>query len=535
MCAIHFCYSFVFYFSKSFRFSQKHFFAVSHKPIVEPIILSVFSQKSPKFYTSVAILPFVLLLSLPLMAQKMPYSPEKLYSAEQISKDVDVLQHTLYNFHPDIFHYTPKDTLDKLFNDLKTQFTAANERQIRIALRKIVARIGCGHTNIIPSQKFINYYTKYEPYHLPLDIIKVNDKLFITNDLTVEKQIYKGSELLTVNGVNAMQLAHEISVMEGSDGLNQTHKTNEILHNYRYFCSLLLGNNECYEVKVKDSLGQIKNYELLDNQEDTVVKKTKPNQLKSQQSSLWLMQQPYKKLRIDTANNLAIFKLEEFEGKTYKKFYKQLFKNLQEQNIKNLVIDLRNNGGGKMFDACELLTYLVDKPFGYEFKRKKQANTFKKYMVAGKTWLNFVPIMFRIVAKKKVQNDSVIYTINHKPKKDYFFKEKVYVLTNGGTFSAASFVATYLQQLSKATVIGEETGGSVVGTNAMLFTFIKLPETEINLRMPLYRVNHLINLDNQIDKKQGVMPNKRLTYTLTEVLEHKDKEMELVNELIKEK
>jgi uncharacterized membrane protein (DUF485 family) len=525
----------VFHFSYSLRFSQKYFFASTHKQIAENVIFSAFSQKKPKFYTSFAILPLVLLLSLPLMAQKATYSPEKLFSAEQIAKDIDVVQEVLYKFHPDIFHYTPKDTLDKLFFNLKTQFTAANERQIRIALRKIVARIGCGHTNIIPSQKFISYYTKYEPYHLPLDVIKIDDKLFITNDLTIEKQIPKGSELLSVNGVNAIELAKEIEIMEGSDGFNHTHQHNEISHNYRYFCSLLLGNNECYEVKTQDSLRQIRSYELIDNQEDTIIKKTKNNSLKSQQSSLWLMQQPYKKLRIDTTNNLAIFKLEEFEGKSYKKFYKQLFKNLHEQEVKNLVIDLRNNGGGKMFDACELLTYLVDKPFSYEFKRKKQPNTFKKYMVAGKTWLNFVPLMFRIVAKKKVQNDSIIYTINHTPKKDYFFKEKVYVLTNGGTFSAASFVAAYLQQLSKATIIGEETGGSVVGTNAMLFTFIKLPETEINLRMPLYRVNHLLHFDNQLDKKQGVMPNKKLTYTLTEVLEHKDKEMELVNELIKEK
>jgi hypothetical protein len=36
----------------------------------------------------------------------------------------------------------------------------------------------------------------------------------------------------------------------------------------------------------------------------------------------------YKKLKIDTLNKLAILKIQEFEGKKYKQFYKKTFKKI---------------------------------------------------------------------------------------------------------------------------------------------------------------------------------------------------------------
>ncbi len=49
-------------------------------------------------------------------------------------------------------------------------------------------------------------------------------------------------------------------------------------------------------------------------------------------------------------------------------FVDQNFKEMEDKGIKNLIIDVRFNGGGSQSAAIHLLKYLVDKPFTYYSK-----------------------------------------------------------------------------------------------------------------------------------------------------------------------
>jgi hypothetical protein len=465
------------------------------------------------------------------------YQPEQVFLPEKISKDVALLQSLLYKYHPNIFAYASKQVLDSSFLSFKNNLQALNERQIRMGLRKITARIGCGHTNIIPSQRYIHYYTKNDYSHLPIEVQLLNRKLFIINNLSEDSTLLLGSELLNVNGYNSQDLIQDIFDMEGSDALNLTFKESEVTLNFRYFCSLILGMNDSYFIETKDDKGAIKISQLFEKQADSLESSKKNITIKSKNKTKkakeWAMQENHRRLKIDTLNKLAILRLDEFEGNKYKKFYKKLFKSLDEQKTENLVIDLRDNGGGKMFDACTLLSYLIDKPFAYQFKRKNNKVTFRKYLTDAKLLIGVMPCFFSLVANKTKQNDSTIFTVSYKPQKKHHFKGKIFVLSNGGTFSAATFVTSYLKNLANATLIGQETGGSEVGTNAMLFAFIKLPETQINVRLPLYRINYMLPLIDKGSNRNGVQANYKIDYTIRDILEKRDKEMEKIYEILK--
>lgn len=448
---------------------------------------------------------------------KQIYHPEQLFSAEKIAKDSKILQTLLYNYHPNIFSYASQKQLDTLFTKLYDNEQDLNERELRIALRKIIAKIGCGHTNIIPSRAYMEFYSNNDYAHLPLEVQIIQNKVFITKNNSTDSSLTLGSELLSINGYPCKYILQYIFEIEGSDAYNQSYKTYEASLNFKYFCSLLFGMQDSFFVETKDQKGLIKIYQLFDKQEDNFS------------VSAFLLQQKYKKLKIDTLNKLAILKIQEFEGKKYKQFYKKTFKNLHTQNIKHLVIDLRDNGGGKIFDACQLLSYLLKQPFAYEFKRHNRKINFRKYMSDSKLFIGLMPFAFGLVAKKSQKNDSSIYKVIQKNQKKYNFTGQVYVLTNGGTFSAASFVAIYLQKLSQAILIGKETGGSQIGTNAMLFTTLTLPETKVVLRLPLYRINHLLPFEKTAN---GVIPNHEIEYSTQDFIHKKDKELEKVYELI---
>lgn len=492
----------------------------------------------------------------PIFAQNpSPYHPENVFSPAQIGKDAALLQDILYQFHPSIFRYTPKDSVDIFFDRLKNNSNFLNERQFRTLLREAVAKVRCGHTNIIASKPFVDYYQKNEPSFLPLEICYENNKALITNNLSNDLSIAIGDELLEVNKISVRQLADSIMVLESSDGFNSSSKLQTLNNAFRYFCSLLLGVHDEFLVKIKGKNGVIRlmcigektvtlpqlltgtaNPEVVENERKIEQENEEKKQLNAQiaeqkaQKSHWLLWQNSRRFRIDTTSkSLAVLRLEEFLGKGHKRFYKKMFKVLAQNKAQNLVIDLRNNGGGKITEVGTLLSYLIPKTFYYHFQRQDKPLNFKPYMESGKFWVNFAPMLFGVFATKKKQADTVVYSIAYKPKKQYFFHGKVFLLTNGGTFSAAAYLASYLKYLTSATIVGEESGGSLAGTNAMLFVFIKLPETKVYVRFPLYRVNYDLNVK---DNGLGIKPDFPVSYTFADLQNKQDKEMQKVYELV---
>ena len=59
-------------------------------------------------------------------------------------------------------------------------------------------------------------------------------------------------------------------------------------------------------------------------------------------------------------NGLGYIKINRFAGSTYTEFIEEL-KQLKQENISGLVLDLRDNGGGYMDQAIKILDEFLDK------------------------------------------------------------------------------------------------------------------------------------------------------------------------------
>ena len=75
-----------------------------------------------------------------------------------------------------------------------------------------------------------------------------------------------------------------------------------------------------------------------------------------------------------------------------------------------------------------------------------------------------------------------------KPKKKNHFNGKAYILTGGNSFSATTLFVSAVKNQDNVTVVGEETGGGAYGNTAWLIPDVKLPETGIRFRLPLFRL-----------------------------------------------
>jgi C-terminal processing protease CtpA/Prc len=152
-----------------------------------------------------------------------------------------------------------------------------------------------------------------------------------------------------------------------------------------------------------------------------------------------------------------------------------------------------------------------------------------KKHVKGNVFFKLMNIGFSIIAKKSRVGDTTRYVYTIKPVKKNHFNGHTYVLINGGSFSASAMVAAYLRENGRSTFIGEETSGAAEGCNAGITPYYKLPNTNIKIRVPAFRIEH--DLNKHLTGR-GIIPNYTIEYTINDFLKRTDLEMKKVKELL---
>jgi C-terminal processing protease CtpA/Prc len=105
----------------------------------------------------------------------------------------------------------------------------------------------------------------------------------------------------------------------------------------------------------------------------------------------------------------------------------------------------------------------------------------------------------------------------------------VYVLINGGSFSASCILSSNLKGAGRAVFFGEETGGSYNGTVAGMLPLVKLPKTKLNIRLGLARITPYYK--TVIDGR-GIFPDIEIKPTLDDRIKGNDPELNrVVNEI----
>ncbi|MDP2385966.1 MAG: S41 family peptidase [Bacteroidota bacterium] len=453
----------------------------------------------------------------------------KQYSVKQLREDLDFLEKRLTKFHPDPYHYISKDSLHLFVEEIKKQITAPlNEFQFRFLTRQIVAKIGCGHTVVSASKKYIKAVDKYNRPVFPVDVWLLDtNRIFVRDYLLNDSLLKKGDEILSIDGRSSIEIMKRVKSCFASDGFNETYKKQNLQRDrFRYFYASAYSYKTTYKVEVQTLHGETKIVELkcMYSGVDT-MKIILPHDTTIIYRNTRAI---FKKDPTD--KSIAIIDINNFLGKKWRKFTRKTFKYLKKHpEVTNLVIDLRDNGGGRVSKGTYLMKYLIDKPFSYSFGRKPnllvldpriKINVFSRLTNFG----------FLFCLPSHVKKGKWMHLFFSLPKKRKGFKGKIFVLTNGRSFSMSGMASSYLKYKANATIIGEETGGTLTGSNAMLSGTVVLPNTKTQIIVPLYHIHHQVKVP---DTKRGLMPDFPVQYGIDDLLKKKDLEMEKVRELIK--
>lgn len=480
-----------------------------------------------------------------------------LISEQELKEDVDFTYKKLQDFQPRLYWYISKKELDYKFDSLKTTITKPmTSFEFYKKLSPVVGSVRQGHLFVSPSIKILSKSEKKalkkkgtSPFS-QFDFQIINDKMYIIKNKSDNKTIQTGTEVIAVNGKNVNELIPVYYKLFASDGYNTTFKRKWMPVLFPKFYNYENGNQDSihYTFKQNDSLKVIciKRKKTEDTAK-SLSAKTKKISKKDKNTYGYnnLTKTNNRDLKfLEKDSSIALLKIKNFALGKPSRFYKESFNKIQLNKTKTLIIDLRDNTGGSLKEIVNLYSYLSDSTFIFIDPIQVVSKTalvektpFTNSSLLSKILITpiYAPIAFFKTHKDKNGNYySSFYSSSYKPKtiNKKAFKGKVYVMINGSTFSAASIISSNLKGSKRATFVGEETGGAYNGTVAGIMPTIKLPNSEVKIKIGLGAITPFYKTTIE---GRGIFPDKEITPTIADYVNGIDPELNWILEDIKNK
>ncbi len=432
-------------------------------------------------------------------------------SHEQALEDLSALESNLKRYHAGLTRFTPSDSIDYYFELVKSRLSDQQEvadfyREVTFLLNKV----RCGHTrSSMPATA--NDRFKKSHLFLPVSVTYLGNKLYIEDFLTNEGGLKKGEEILTINGLSVKEINGKIFDHHSSDGFVNTSKYRLTERYFRYYYQLYVASEaERYTLTLRALDGKLRRATVSGENWEQLKRLDKPL---PERAVLNLdHRKNYSYMRIGTFGSYSLNNA----GLDYDQFLEDSFRDLKRKNVKNLVLDLRGNGGGDDNYGALLVSYFAKEPFRY-FERIEVTDDYTGYGTVRSSEGRNLMTSHKGLSVWQPQADR--------------FDGKVYVLTDGWSFSTCADVATVLHHHKWATFLGEETGGGYDGNTSGNSRTLRLPHSEININLPMWMYT-TANIGHAYYGR-GVIPNYPVVATPEEFVAGTDVVLEKAERLIR--
>jgi hypothetical protein len=494
-------------------------------------------SKRPAFATAMPMLALCLWLLSGCAGSREAYNPSTRIAPEALKQDFDLLRDILERFHPSLYWYTSKDSMDMAFDQARAAIKDSitdTEFGFRI-LAPAITRIRCGHTSFSFSRAHNKFYDRVRLPSFPLFVKIWGDTMIVTGNMhRKDSLIRRGTQLTAINGMNARQLADSLFLYMPTDGYATNVNYIRLSADLPYYMRNVFGLDDPYDISWIDKNGVEHQSQLpvWKPVRDSLQAEKRPFPTEHHKPTRKERLEDFRSFHIDTARSAAIMTINTFDdGGHLRSFYRESFNTLQQLGIRNLVIDIRTNGGGKVNHYTQLARYLRNTPFKVADTAYALHKSFGKYgRYINNSFWNGLGITF-FCSRKADGNLHFRYWENHvfKPRTTDHFDGKVYVLVSGPTFSAATLFCHTVHDQANIKLVGEETGGGHYGNDGLMIPDITLPNSGIRVRLPLFRI---VQYNHPVKDGRGVIPDFLVPPSAEGVRRALDRKMQTVLQII---
>ena len=455
------------------------------------------------------------------------YEPNEKYATSLLNDDFDLLLKTLNQIHPSINRLISESELEQIANEFKNSITEElTELEFQNLVRRYIKNIRCGHTAAKPSIEWYNFY-RQNRIQLPFSIVIFENEIYVKESKLKDSKQFDKALIQSINGIKSEQIIKDLRSIQQLDGYSKGYVDKSIERLFSVYFNFLYGVKNEYIIEFKNKAKKSETLIINDSlelREDSNDEKMDNPVLEMSGSKFYILKDQ---------QSTALLDIDGFKRSNYKKYYKQIFDEIETNNIKNLIIDLRGNGGGYFPNTNRLLQYLLDQKFEMSFSKTKTKISNESYLSLG------VPdkltnSLFNLMPDHDKEDPMRNHEIKYKPIKKNHFSGKIFLLTDGGTFSMASYLTAKMKYLyDDCTIIGAETGGGEIGSNALIWYKLTLPNTKVQVMIPYYFIDHKVEENTP---GHGVLPDYPIEYGLNDLLINQvDKELILTKALIDQK
>lgn len=347
-------------------------------------------------------------MSLPAACSNTSLSTGQKLSQQQVSawcEDIDYLKQALEQRHIHLYHRINAEYFANELSRIKQQLPAWNEAGLMIELMRVIKKVGDGHT------QFSYWGGKYHSY--PLHLQMFDNELRVIG-IAQHYQDLLAARLYAIEDIPIDQIRTLLTpILQGVENIHSERQR---------FTETITVAEVLYGLAITKNSAQAKfTFELTSGEMQSVTfDSITPGQFQKLPITSINMITPSGFVRHDASidgvelflNNTDHIAYMDFyrypQYPTMEKFSETLIKILRKENTQNVIIDLRNNGGGDFFVGLHLAWALI--------------------MIDNLHW-----------------------------------RDGIYLLTGRKTFSAAMSNAAQYRQLLNATLVGEPTGANPVG------------------------------------------------------------------------
>ncbi len=479
-----------------------------------------------------------------LFAQKKnvtAFDPQKKFTVHQLQSDLNLLKLALEKTHPGLYTYNTKEQFEHRFDSIyKSIDKERTELQFFSPVSSLLASIGCGHTVGFLSKDYKKEIGEKTCRYFPFKVKVLGNRIYIFDNQSTDTTVAPGWEILELNGKSGVDVLNQIMPFIGSDGYNLSLKPHEVANKFMFDYAEFIEQPLWFRIKLKapnDELVRFVTLPALSLDEMKRIRERRQRRVETPSPKTRPLQFQV------TDEKVAILTISSFDKddlahckQHFHRFIRHAFNSIKQTGVTDLIIDLRNNGGGDDNNGWFLYSFLTDSSFRY----------YDRVEVADNEKLSFLrhtnkPMLFwffrRLVHKNEGASGRYLwkhgrYTRIHKPSANNF-SGPVFILINGGCFSATTEFAAIAEHNKRAYFVGEETGGAYQGDNSGLEMILTLPNTHIRIRIPMMK--YVSAVDNEHARGRGIMPIYKIMPTIEDLIQGKDPEKEFTLDLIQRK
>lgn len=420
-------------------------------------------------------------------------SVEGVISSEKMLEDFEFVTETIFSIHPDPLRNFEGDwevEVNRLRESLKDPLTID---EFLLQLQQFVSKIGDAHTLVTTGENG-------ERRILPIMLNWVEDELVVTKSLSSNFEL--GESVIRIGKLDVEVVNEKLGKFVSAENQYWSKQmVSQLLldETYLKFLDVVEEGEVPLTVKGQNGETRVELVEPLSLERIMALR----DQDKNAQWYGW---------EIFEEEQVGYYFLSQcIVSEGYEKSVTDFFKNVIEQNINKVVLDLRDNGGGNshvMYPFLQHLPVKFIREFEVQLKYSEEASNQNGY-------------------EQKSGKEAFAGRLHKNVIKEPTFNGELYVLVNNRTFSAATDFATIIHDNSLGIVVGEPTGGAPSAFGDLIL--VDVPNSKFILAVShkeFLRPNKSFLNDNTLH------PNILIKKTTEDIHKQQDKYLQRVLEVI---